>query len=129
MAMKRKMGANDVASNIEEYKDVLAARRIAYAAHVKGMTVDPALRAWAERMSTRGKTVRVWHQDLPWLEALMVIRYGEAIDGVDAKGEKVQHWPSAFAIADYGRAKDWEEGREEPSPVERARTMNLSGKE
>jgi len=108
------------ATSIQDYEGVLAARRIAYAEHLKAAHVDPALKAWAERMAVRdGPTVKVWHNDLPWLEALMVVRYGEA----------VEHWPSATTIADWGRATDWEAGKEIPFAVVRAATMNLSGKE
>ncbi len=87
----------------KSYDEVLAERRDQYVAHLSSMHVDPALSAWAERMETAAgkQTVKVWHNELSWLAALMVVRYGEA----------VEHWPSATTIADWGRALDWESGK------------------
>jgi hypothetical protein len=93
------------------YQDVLKERHAAYQKHLNAMQVDGALRAWAERMTARyGPTVKVWHNVLPWIEALLVVRYGEA----------VEHWSSATTVADYGRAADWESGKEIPFPVTQA---------
>lgn len=100
------------------YRKLLELRKDAYAAAVEAMHVDPAIKAWAERMATRtGPAVKVNHNTLPWIEALLVVRYGEA----------VEHWPAATTIADYGRAKDWEDGKEIPEPVRVAHTLKLEG--
>jgi hypothetical protein len=80
------------------------------------MTVDPALYAWAERMTAKqGKTVKVWHNELPWVEALMVVRYGE----------DVSSWPRATSVADHGRAMAWESGEKVPDAVVQASKLSL----
>lgn len=122
VAARKKLVQLGVATTVEQYKAVLAARKEAFAAHVSQPGfADPALHAWAARMAMRAnsKTVKVYHNELPWLEALMVVRYGEAID----------FWPDHTSIADYGRAMDWESGKEIPEAFIRGRVMNLSGKE
>lgn len=97
------------------YESVLALRRDAYSAHVAAMAVDPRLVAWADRMrAAHGPRVAVWfngknhktgaiefHTALQWIEALMVVRYGE---------EPVPHWPTEFSEADVRRAERWEGG-------------------
>lgn len=112
------LSASAGVATVQDYKAVLTARAEGYAEHVADMTIAPALAGWAERMEARyGPTVKVWHQVLPWLEALMVVRYGEAIE----------HWPDETTNADVGRANDWELGKEEPYAVAQARTMSLEG--
>lgn len=117
-AMEGDLAAQPEKATIDGYRALIAARADAYAEHVAGMSIDPAITGWAERMAQRyGPTVKVWHQTLPWVEALMVVRYGEAIE----------HWPDTMTTADLGRADDWEHGREEPEAAARARTMSLEG--
>jgi len=100
------------------YRKLLELRAVAYAAAVAALHVDPAIKAWAERMEARtGPTVKVHHNVLPWVEALLVVRYGEA----------VEHWPGATTVADYGRALDWESGKNIPEPVRIAHTLKLEG--
>ena len=104
--------------DIAAYRKLLELRAVAYAAAAQAMYVDPAIRAWAERMEARtGPTVKVAHNTLPWVQALLVVRYGEA----------VEHWPGATTVADYGRALDWESGKEIPEPVRTAHTLKLEG--
>lgn len=100
-----------------EYSEVLEVRKKQYADHLLKMSVDPAVKAWSDRMESKyeSKTVKVWHNELPWLEALMVVRYGEA----------VEHWPLATTVADWGRALDWESEKEIPHAVIRAQSMKL----
>jgi hypothetical protein len=130
MAKKQSLAAvASIATSTAEYRDVLKVRAAAYAEHLETMAVDPALKSWAQRMADRHKspTVKVWHNTLPWLEALLVVRYGEAVDGVDAKGKPIKHWPKATTVADYGRAMDWESGKEIPEGVRVAHTLKLEG--
>lgn len=79
---------------------LLPARRAAYRAEIEAADVPEPLRQWAERMTARhGYAVRVWFNDLDWLSALMVVRYGEAVD----------KWPDGFdATFDVARAERWE---------------------
>jgi hypothetical protein len=100
------------------YRKLLELRKDAYAAAVEVMSIDPAIRQWAERMTLRfGHSVKVHHNTLPWVQALLVVRYGEA----------VEHWPGATTVADYGRAMDWESGKAIPEPVRVAHTLKLEG--
>ncbi len=63
--------------------------------------VPVALQEWAVLMQARyGEQVQVWHAWLPWLPALLVVRYGEA----------VEHWPAAFSSEDHARAVQWLRG-------------------
>lgn len=97
---------------MSEFEDLLETRKVDYASHISTMHVDPAIVAWAGRMQERegSATVKVWHNTLNWIEALLVVRYGEA----------VEHWPAATSIADWGRALDWENGKEIPEAVVKA---------
>lgn len=81
---------------------ILALRRSAYAEHARQMPRRTELVAWAERMQTLyPQGVQVWEQKLPWLEALLVARYGE----------DVRHWPDAFSDGDVERAQKWLNGK------------------
>lgn len=102
-----------------DYNKVLATRKRQYKEHISKMAfIDPALHAWAERMSAKhGSMVKVWHNQLDWLSALMVVRYGEAIE----------HWPQGTSVADHGCSQEWESGNI-PYSVEVASTLTL-GKE
>lgn len=85
------------------YAELLALRADAYRRHVSAMTaVPPDLAKWAGRMAQRyGPTVQIWQNRLPWLEALMVARYGE----------EPSTWPAEFDQADTDRALAWMRGR------------------
>lgn len=84
------------------YQVVLPSRRNAYALHVTQMAVPDDLNAWVAWMTERhGPTVKVWHNTVPWLEALLVVRYGEA----------VEHWPAEFSEGDVLRAQEWSQGK------------------
>jgi len=104
--------------DVAAYRKLLDLRAVAYAAAVRVMHVDPAILAWAERMDARtGPTVKVHHNTVPWVQALLIVRYGEA----------VEHWPGATTVADHGRAMDWESGKEVPEPVRIAHALKLEG--
>lgn len=82
--------------------DLLRLRAQAYTRRVAAMTVPDDLSTWAGKMAKRyGPTVRVWEQELPWIEALLVVRYGE----------EPAHWPEAFTADDLNRATAWMKGR------------------
>lgn len=83
------------------HEELCKLRRRAWAAHVATMMVPDALSAWAMEMERRhGPKVRVWANNLPWLIALMVVRYGEAVGD----------WPAAFTEKDVERASQWARG-------------------
>jgi hypothetical protein len=80
------------------FERLLELRRAAYVAHVATMTIPAELQTFAGTMAaTFGPLVQMWRQRLPWLEALMVARYGE----------EPSVWPSAFDSDDVRRAMDW----------------------
>ena len=98
------------------YTDICTLRRGAFKRHVAQMRKDDEaaegdgqrttafceLAHWADRMARRyGPTVKVHHNALPWLEALMVVRYGE----------DPMQWPPAFSDHDVARAKQWWRGK------------------
>ncbi len=84
------------------YAELLTLRADAYRRHVAAMAVPDALATWATRMSQRyGPKVRIWQNTLPWLEALMVARYGE----------EPSTWPAEFSGDDVDRALAWMRGR------------------
>ncbi len=81
----------------------LKAREIECEEKLKGIIVPPPLREWAAVMTVRtgSETVKVGHNQLPWITALLVVRYGEATN----------HWPAAFTPDDLKRAYGWQQGR------------------
>ncbi|MDT7040848.1 phage tail fiber protein [Candidatus Nitronereus thalassa] len=89
--------------NALPYPELCALRSGAFTEHVEAMAVPQALKEWAALMQARiDGGVKVHHVVYKsWLVALMVVRYGEAID----------HWPSAFSEDDVRRAKQWMEGK------------------
>jgi len=83
------------------YPDLCKLRRQAYAAHAATIPVPAALDGWAATMTKRhGPKVQVWANQVPWIVALLVVRYGEAVD----------HWPAAFTDKDVDRAARWAQG-------------------
>jgi len=84
-----------------DYLDLLDLRADAFRRHVAEMKVPDPLAAWAALMAKRyGPLVKVWKNKLPWLDALMVVRYGE----------DPMKWPPAFTEADVDRAMAWASG-------------------
>jgi hypothetical protein len=80
------------------YSTLLRLRSDAYKRHVASMTVPDELVGWARKMALRyGPKVQIWQNELPWLEALMVARYGE----------EPSSWPTAFSPDDVDRALAW----------------------
>jgi len=88
--------------NTMPYEDLCKLRRQAWAAHLATMTPDEKLLAWEATMVKRhGPKVQAHANALPWLTALMVVRYGEAIN----------FWPEAFSEKDLRRAIEWKDGQ------------------
>lgn len=86
------------------YPEICRLRAAAFQEHVAAMEIPQDLKEWAALMQARyGESVQVHHVVYPsWLIALMVVRYGEAIE----------FWPEAFSKDDIFRARRWEwEGR------------------
>lgn len=85
-----------------DYAVLCSLRRKAYTEHVeKRMVVDPAVAGWAAAMAAKhGPKVRVWANAVSWVESLLIVRYGEA----------VEHWPEVFTEQDLDRAKRWAAG-------------------
>jgi hypothetical protein len=98
-----------------DYLDLLKLRKGAYLRQVARMregepegtpsipaSVLARLEAWAALMAKRyGPEVRIWKNDVSWLEALLIVRYGE----------DPMQWPPAFSEADVTRAHHWRRGR------------------
>lgn len=91
-------GTMDEAS-AKVYAVVCIERARAYAETIRAMTIPLYLRTWASEMAVRHATteIKVHHNYLPWLEGLLVTRYGEA----------VEHWPAACSDDDVRRAREW----------------------
>ena len=88
--------------------NLLKLRRATYAEHVGEMPVSGSITRWVALMTALYPDgVKVWEHELPWADALMVVRYGE----------DTRHWPSEFSIGDEKRAKDWAGGKH-PSGVQ-----------
>lgn len=86
-----------------EYVLTCIMRARSYAAHLQVMTIPLYLREWVKTMiQASGKTrLIVHHNELSWLEAFMVVRYGEA----------VEHWPMTLTKEDVERAHKWKNGK------------------
>lgn len=81
------------------YEDLCAARRRAYADAVAHMSFPPEIHAWARSMEeTNGPIVQVWANHVSWLEAFMIIRYGE----------EPSSWPTEISADDITRAQHWD---------------------
>ena len=75
---------------------------------MKDVGVSAEMEKWAQSMSImHGPRVMVWRNELDWLTALMVGRYGEA----------EYHWPDAFGDDDLHRANQWLYKNNAPSGV------------
>lgn len=84
-------------------EDVHILRRRAFKANVSKMRVPGKLKKWVGDMERRyGTRVQIWTHRLPWLEALMVARWGE----------DPTQWPPEFNDADVQRAENWLSGRQ-----------------
>lgn len=84
------------------YSITLDLRKTEARDHVARMAIAPELLSWAKVMTRRhGQTARVHLNELPWLEALLVSRYGEASS----------HWPASFSTDDIARALATMRGR------------------
>lgn len=85
------------------YEDLCAMRGAAYLEHAGGMELPTRLKEWAAIMQARyGRKVKVWHMvHTSWVVALLVVRYGEA----------VEYWPASFSDDDVRRAVEWEQGK------------------
>jgi len=93
--------------SVEDERDLpysikLDMRATAYQARVAAMTIPAELQGWARLMAKRfGPLVKIHQNTLPWLEALMVARYGE----------EPSSWPAAFSTDDVHRALAWMKGK------------------
>jgi hypothetical protein len=77
---------------------VHADRAARYAAIAAEMTVPDSLVAWAAHMAQMfGPTARIWKNDVNWIIALLIVRYGES----------EHHWPHRFDAEDVKRAWKW----------------------
>jgi type 1 glutamine amidotransferase len=84
-----------------DYTVLCALRRKAYSEHVATMDIDPKVKVWAAGMEAKhGPKVRVHVNPMPWIEALLVVRYGEAVG----------NWPAEFSEKDIARAVRWAAG-------------------
>lgn len=93
--------------SVKGYAAVCIERARAYAAHFATMDIHPYLILWSVEMEKKyGRTtVKVHHNYLPWLSALMVVRYGEA----------VEHWPAVASEKDVEKARAWRRGAQPPA--------------
>lgn len=91
-------GTMDDATAVQ-YAAVCLERARAYQAKIAAMKIPLYLTVWvAEMVSRTGKTlVKAHHNYLPWLDAFLVSRYGEA----------VEVWPNDLTEKDVQRARDW----------------------
>lgn len=90
-------------SDDEILRLINADRRARWASLVAGLSVPDALKVWELEMSTRHRsaTVQIWRNHVPWITALLIVRYGEA----------EYYWPEAFDAEDLTRAQAWARGK------------------
>lgn len=83
----------------QQYAVTCIERARLYQAKIATMKIPLYLTVWAtEMISLTGKAiVKAHHNYLPWLDAFLVSRYGEA----------VEHWPNELTEKDVQRARDW----------------------
>jgi hypothetical protein len=87
-----------------QYEATMAERRAAYTQYFDTHPeVAKALAVWAEEMTAEhGRPIcKMWYNRLPWAHALMVKRFGEA----------VEHWPDALTSDDLIVAYQWQQGK------------------
>ncbi len=95
------------------YADVLLPlRRDAYARAVQRLEIPSWLTGFAEVQAERfGPRCEVWGQQLPWIEAFLVARYGEECaywpDGTAKTFQNGDPVPMALTALDETRADDW----------------------
>lgn len=85
-------------------------RRQRWDAWLAQMDVPSELTAWAAAMTMKHKAahVKVYRNVLPWLLALLVVRYGEA----------EYFWPHEFGPDDLQRAENWYSGKDVPKDLD-----------
>lgn len=82
-----------------DYTDILTVRKEAYERIAKKMKVPDGIKKWAAEMSSKyGPKVRVWKNEVTWVPALLIVRYGE----------DPMQWPPELNDADVQRAEMWE---------------------
>lgn len=80
------------------YPEVLRLRRAAYAEHVALMEPHQDIQDWAARMEQQyGPVVKAWANAVDWPTALLIARYGEAVDS----------WPDEWPDDAVERAGTW----------------------
>jgi hypothetical protein len=76
-----------------------ADRQTRWAPVVAAMPVPEELQSWAGQMTAKhgNPKVRVWRNEVSWILALLIVRYGEA----------EYYWPETFSADDAHRALRW----------------------
>lgn len=86
----------NMATSLDGYRELAALRRAAYREHAKAAKLDPAIAALVTQLVERfGPKVKVWHNVVDWLSAILISRYGEAIE----------HWPATLTVDDARRIR------------------------
>lgn len=91
-------------TSAKQYAPLCIERARQCAAKVQAMTIPLYLQAWAKEMAGiygNNMVIKVHHNYLPWIEAFLVTRYGEA----------VEHWPEQLSEKDLQRAREWKTKR------------------
>lgn len=108
--IKKALVANRVmdAHNANEYAGTCIERARAYDTKLLSMPVAAYLKEWAKEMTAQHETpfTKCHHNYLPWLAALMVVRYGEAVD----QWEPLREADPDHDQADIDRALRWQAG-------------------
>ena len=125
--MKKLSDYTQAEQNELDYAELCKLRAAAFIEQTEKMAVPDALEQWSRKMEYRAlnsgvydewcekndimpsdaekarwaKTTGVHAHRIPHLAALMVVRYGEALD----------FWPDEFSEADIKRAQDWLDGK------------------
>lgn len=80
------------------YPEVLRLRRAAYAEHVAAMPAHEEIERWAAQMEAQyGPVAKAWANAVDWPTALLIARYGEAVDA----------WPEEWPADAIERAATW----------------------
>lgn len=84
-------------TTLDGYKAMCELRRAAYREHVARMTISDDAQTLIDQLeATYGPRVQVWHNVVSWPVAVMIARYGEALE----------HWPDEFTADDVRRMSE-----------------------
>jgi len=82
-----------------DYTDILALRKEAYHRIARKMEIPDGVKKWAFEMEKKyGPSVRIWKNEVNWVPALLIVRYGE----------DPMQWPPELGDDDVARAERWE---------------------